>query len=93
MKGIEIMTTIITEDGISYKLTTAHPASSYGQPVLVDSDNNAYGQDDVVQVIDPDIFGERTLRTASMIVNHYCKSHMPVEYVVIDPAIRRFAQC
>lgn len=28
---------------MEYKLTTEHAASSYNQPVLVDSDNNAYG--------------------------------------------------
>lgn len=30
------------------KLTTNHSQSSYGIPVLVDADNNAYGPDDIV---------------------------------------------
>lgn len=30
------------------KLTTDHPASSYGIPVMVDDDGNAYGPRDVV---------------------------------------------
>ena len=29
------------------KLTTEHPASSYGIPVLVDDENNAYGGYDI----------------------------------------------
>jgi len=75
-----------------YRLTTIHPASSYNQPVLVDAYNIAYGPADVVEVNNPDIFGERTERTAAMIVAHWCKSHMPDDYAQIDPSIMRFAQ-
>lgn len=32
--------------GHEYNLSTEHPASSYGLPVLVDEEGNAYGQAD-----------------------------------------------
>ena len=35
---------------ISGRLTTAHPASSYGQDVFVDDDGNAYNWSDIVYV-------------------------------------------
>lgn len=33
---------------MEYRLTTDHAASSYGQPVLVDEDGEAYGVADVL---------------------------------------------
>ena len=43
------MTDIWTGAGVwaGWKLTTNHSASSYGQPVLVDPDGNAYGPGDI----------------------------------------------
>ncbi|GIK44020.1 MAG: hypothetical protein BroJett011_78530 [Chloroflexota bacterium] len=35
---------------VSGRLTTAHPASSYGQAVFVDDDGNAYNWIDIVDV-------------------------------------------
>jgi len=32
-----------------WRLTTDHSASSYGQPVLVDPDGNAYGPGDILK--------------------------------------------
>ena len=34
---------LITGETIEIYATTEHPASSYGQPVWVDADGNAYG--------------------------------------------------
>ena len=36
------------DDFARLELTTDHPCSSYGQPVLVDNFGHAYGRDDVV---------------------------------------------
>lgn len=74
-----------------YRLTTNHPASSYNQPVLVDKNDRAYGPADVVETVDPDLFGGRSERTASMIVANWCKSHMPDDYRQIDQSIITFA--
>lgn len=43
------MSDIWTGTGIweGWRITTDHPASSYGQPVLVDPDGNAYGPGDI----------------------------------------------
>ncbi|MEK8128635.1 AsnC family protein [Paenibacillus filicis] len=39
-----------------WRLTTDHPASSYGQPVLVDPDGRSYGPDDVrIKVYNADL--------------------------------------
>lgn len=35
---------------VSGRLTTAHPASSYGQPVFVNDDGQAYNWSDIVDV-------------------------------------------
>lgn len=35
---------------VSGRLTTAHPASSYGQAIFVDDDGNAYNWIDIVDV-------------------------------------------
>lgn len=35
---------------VSGRLTTAHPASSYGQAVFVDDDGNAYNWIDIVDI-------------------------------------------
>lgn len=35
---------------VSGRLTTAHPTSSYGQPVFVDDDGQAYNWSDIVDV-------------------------------------------
>lgn len=77
-------TTIIDQAGNTYLLTVDHPDSSYGQPVLVDQNDKAYRPIDVVEVINPDLFGERCQRTASMIVANWCRSHMPDDFVHID---------
>lgn len=42
------MTNSFTFRGHVYTLTTDHPASSYGIPVLVDEAGRAYGQHDVI---------------------------------------------
>lgn len=39
-----------TEDGQILRATTDHPSSSYGLPVLVDEDGQAYGSGDVGSV-------------------------------------------
>jgi len=38
---------------VPYHLTTDHAASSYGQPVLVDNNGNAYGPDDICPTGEP----------------------------------------
>ena len=75
----------------TYLLTADHPASSYGQPVLIDENGQDYGPEDIAYVVDPDFFGDRSERTASKIVANWCRSHMPDAYAYIDPAILRFA--
>ena len=74
-----------------YVLTTEHPASSYGQPVLVDSSGQAYGPDDAIEPAFTDIFGETCTPTARMLVANWARSYMPEEYVALDKAILRFA--
>lgn len=80
-----------TETDQEYTLTTDHPASSYGQPVLVDQNNNAYGSADIVTHVPKDVFGESANITAGMIVARWCTSHLQECYEVLDPKILRFA--
>lgn len=42
--------TLLNGSKVSGRLTTAHPASSYGQPVFVDDDGRAYNWSDILDV-------------------------------------------
>jgi hypothetical protein len=39
-----------------YHLTTDHPASSYGRPVLIDNKGNVIGLSDIVEHAEPSLF-------------------------------------
>ena len=42
--------TLVNGQKVSGRLTTDHSASSYGQPVFVDNDNQAYNWADIVDI-------------------------------------------
>jgi hypothetical protein len=44
------MATLHNGQKVSGRLTTAHAASSYGQPVFVDGDGRAYNWADIVEI-------------------------------------------
>ena len=50
---------------VSGRLTTAHPASSYGQPVFVDDNGQAYNWSDIMDVSTAAELGRRGGSSAS----------------------------
>ena len=83
---------ITTENGLGETEKTYRLTRSKGGLILVDADTGVeYGPDDVTQIIDKDIFGERVEITASTVVSNWAKNHMPAEYRKLDSDIKRFA--
>lgn len=53
MTGKRVRAQVVTQDGVKQidgEITTDHPASSYGQPVLVDMHGNTYNPWYILQV-------------------------------------------
>lgn len=67
---------ITTQQFGNYLLTTKHPQSSYGLPVLVDSEGVAYSAEDaVMQDNGVNIFGEPMVITGKTIVMTWADEH------------------
>tara|TARA_B100001245_G_C22853477_1_gene410280 strand:- start:224 stop:514 length:291 start_codon:yes stop_codon:yes gene_type:complete len=83
---------ITTENGLGETEKTYRLTRKGTLIALVDADTGVeYGPDDVVQIIDKDIFGQRVEIKASTVVANWAKSHMPAEYRMLDSDIKRFA--
>lgn len=57
--NIKATVTIINGSKISGRLTTDHSASSYGQPVFVDDDNQAINWADIIDISTAPAIGKR----------------------------------
>lgn len=82
------MTDIWNGSGIwsGWKLTTDHPSSSYGQPVLVDPQGNPYGPGDITPV---DYVGQKEIAellgwSKQQVSNYYNSGRLPIPDQIVS---------
>jgi hypothetical protein len=77
-------------ENVGFRLTDEHPASSYGQPVLVNDAGEAFGAADIAMILDSNMFGDRELIGATRIVNRWLAAHPETTQSPELDAARRF---